>query len=52
MLPEDLIIAHGLNFNRDPFDSLIVATAKRLSLPLISGDNEIIDSGECRMFWN
>jgi PIN domain nuclease of toxin-antitoxin system len=49
--PDDLIIAHSLVFNRDPFDSLIVATAKRLQLPLITGDGEITDSNTCEVFW-
>lgn len=52
MQAEDLVIAHTLQFNRDPFDALIVATAKKLDLPLITADNEILDSGECRVFWN
>lgn len=49
--PDDLIIAHSLAFNRDPFDSLIVATAKRLSLPLITADVDITDSNSCDVFW-
>ena len=49
--PEDLIIAHSLNFNRDPFDSLIVATASRLGLPLITADGDITDSNTCDVFW-
>lgn len=49
--PDDLVIAHTLNFNRDPFDSLIVATAKRLELPLITADGDITDSGACEVFW-
>lgn len=49
--PDDLLIAHGLNFNRDPFDSLIVATAKRMDLPLMTADGEIADSGTCTIFW-
>lgn len=49
--PDDLVIAHSLNFNRDPFDSLIVATAKRLELPLITADGEITDSNSCDVFW-
>jgi PIN domain nuclease of toxin-antitoxin system len=49
--PEDLVIAHSLNFNRDPFDSLIAATARRLELPLMTADVEITDSNSCRIFW-
>jgi PIN domain nuclease of toxin-antitoxin system len=51
LIPEDLIIAHGLRFNSDPFDSLIVATAKRLDLPLITADTEITKSKTCDVFW-
>lgn len=49
--PDDLVIAHGLSFNRDPFDALIVATAMRLELPLMTADGEITDSGNCSIFW-
>lgn len=49
--PDDLIIAHSLSFNRDPFDSLIVATAMRLELPLITADGDITDSNVCDVFW-
>lgn len=48
---DDLIIAHSLTFNRDPFDSLIVGTAKRLELPLITADGDITDSNTCTGFW-
>lgn len=48
---EDLLIAHGLAFNRDPFDSLIVATAKRLDVPLMTADSDITESNECSVFW-
>lgn len=51
LLPQDLIIAHSLNFNRDPLDSLIVATAQRLELPLMTADAEITDSDACQIFW-
>jgi len=49
--PDDLIIAHRLNFTRGPFDSLIVATAKRMELPLITADGDIAGSGTCKTFW-
>lgn len=49
--PDDQIIANGLSFNRDPFDALIVATALRLELPLITADGEITDSKTCEIFW-
>lgn len=48
---EEIILAHSLNFNRDPFDALIVATAKRMELPLITADGDITDSGTCEIFW-
>jgi PIN domain nuclease of toxin-antitoxin system len=48
---EDLVIAHSLTFNRDPFDSLIVATARRLELPLITADEQITESNACGIFW-
>ena len=51
LLPDDLIIAHSLSFNKDPFDSLIVATAQRMELPLITTDCDITESGECEIFW-
>lgn len=49
--PEELILAHSLTFNKDPFDALIVATACRMDLPLITRDNDITDSGACSVFW-
>lgn len=49
--PDDLILAHSLNFTRDPFDSLIVATAVRLGLPLVTADGDITDSNHCDVFW-
>ena len=49
--PDDLIIAHGLPFNRDPFDALIAATALRLELPLMTADADITDSKTCAIFW-
>lgn len=51
LLPEDLIISHSLNFNRDPFDRLIVATALRLQLPLITCDGDITEAKPCEIFW-
>ena len=49
--PDDLVIAHSLNFNRDPFDALIVATAQRMELPLMTADDDITDSNACKIFW-
>lgn len=50
VLADDLLIAHSLSFNKDPFDSLIVATARRMELPLITADDAITESGACRIF--
>jgi PIN domain nuclease of toxin-antitoxin system len=49
--PLHLAIGHSLNFNRDPFDRLIVATALRLNLPLMTAENEISESRVCEIFW-
>ena len=51
LLPEDLAIGHSLNLNRDPFDRLIVATALRLGVPLMTADSEITDALPCDIFW-
>lgn len=48
---EDLLLATGLTFNSDPFDSLIVATASRLEMPLITKDEAITKSGACQVVW-
>lgn len=49
---DDILIAHSLNFNRDPFDSLIVGTAIRMGLPLITADDDISNSKVCPVFWD
>lgn len=49
--PDDLVIGHSLNFNRDPFDRLIVATAIRLGLPLLTADGDITEAKPCEIFW-
>jgi PIN domain nuclease of toxin-antitoxin system len=43
--------AVGDNFNNDPFDSVIAATARRLELPLITKDAAITDSNLVEIFW-
>lgn len=50
--PDDLVIGHSLNFNRDPFDRLIVATAIRLELPLMTADESISGAKPCEIFWS
>ena len=54
--PIDLTAAHifdadELRFTRDPFDALICATARDLSLPLITRDTDIAGAGVVRMLW-
>ena len=49
--PDDLVIAHSLHFNRDPFDRLIVATTIRLGLPLMTADGDIAQAKSCEIFW-
>lgn len=44
-------IAHDLNFNDDPFDKAIVATAIHMDLKLISGDGDIHDHTPCELVW-
>lgn len=50
---EPLIIssAVGYNFNDDPFDKVIAATAAELSLPLITKDAAITDSKLIEICW-
>ena len=48
----DVMQAHSLNFNNDPFDALIVGTAMRMSLPLITADDDITKACPCEIFWD
>lgn len=43
--------AVGYNFNSDPFDGAIVATAVELSLPLITKDVAITNSQQVEIYW-
>ena len=49
--PAHVLIADGLRFTRDPFDALIVATARDLGLPLITRDAAIRESGSVKVIW-
>ncbi len=54
--PHDLTAAQvfdadELRFTRDPFDGLIVAGARDLSLPLITRDAAIRESGSVKVIW-
>lgn len=48
----DIVRAHELTFTSDPFDALIVASAQRLELPLITTDELITNSAACPVFWD
>jgi PIN domain nuclease of toxin-antitoxin system len=43
--------ADELRINRDPFDALICAAARDLSLPLLTRDTDIEHSGAVRVIW-
>jgi PIN domain nuclease of toxin-antitoxin system len=49
--PAQVLLADELRFTRDPFDALIVASAKDLSLPLITRDSAIRESGTVPIIW-
>jgi PIN domain nuclease of toxin-antitoxin system len=49
--PEDVFLADELRFTRDPFDALIVASARNASLPLITRDGDIRKSGIVPVIW-
>ena len=48
---QQLFDADELRFTRDPFDALIVAAARDLSLPLITRDAMIRESGSVQVIW-
>jgi PIN domain nuclease of toxin-antitoxin system len=49
--PSIIAQAVGYNFNSDPFDCAIVATAAELSLPLITKDVAITNSNLVDIWW-
>jgi PIN domain nuclease of toxin-antitoxin system len=49
--PEEVFVADELRFTRDPFDALIVATARSASLPLVTRDGDIRRSGTVAVIW-
>jgi PIN domain nuclease of toxin-antitoxin system len=51
LTPDQVFIAGDLPFTRDPFDALIVATARSTNLPLITRDGQILDSGIVPVLW-
>ena len=48
---EQVYLADELRFTRDPFDALIVASARSLDLPLLTRDADIRESGTVRVIW-
>ena len=46
-----VMLVDELRFTRDPFDALIVATARDLQLPLITRDSAIRESGAVKIIW-
>lgn len=48
---DQILEAHDSSFTRDPFDGLIVATARSLDLPLITRDEAILASAVVRVLW-
>lgn len=52
LMPQDIIEAHSLNFSKDPFDTIIVAMARRMNCPLITGDTVIHAESPCNLFWD
>jgi PIN domain nuclease of toxin-antitoxin system len=49
--PAHIMLADELRFTRDPFDALIVASARDLNLPLITRDAQIRESGAVKVLW-
>lgn len=51
LTPEQVYLADEAGPNADPFDRLICAAAKRLDLPLITGDADITRWGGVGTIW-
>jgi PIN domain nuclease of toxin-antitoxin system len=51
LTPEEVFLADELRFTRDPFDALIVASAQRAGLPLVTRDGDIRKSGVVAVIW-
>ncbi len=49
--PAQVLLADELRFTRDPFDALIVAAARDLSLPLLTRDAAIREAGVVSVIW-
>lgn len=51
LTPDQVFGADELRFNRDPFDALIVSAAQAVSLPLVTRDGDIRESGTVAVIW-
>lgn len=51
LTPDQIYLADDLRFTRDPFDGLVCAAARSLSLPLLTRDADIRGSGAVRVLW-
>lgn len=51
LTPEQVLVADEFTFTRDPFDALIVSTAMTMSMPLVTRDGVIRESGCVRVIW-
>lgn len=51
LTPEEVFLADELRFTRDPFDALIVASARNAGLPLVTRDGDIRKSGVVAVIW-
>ncbi len=49
--PDDVFLADELRFTRDPFDALIVASARNTGVPLVTRDAEIRRAGVVPVIW-
>jgi len=48
---DQVYLADELRFTRDPFDALIVASARALGVPLLTRDASIREAGVVRVIW-
>lgn len=48
---EQVVLAADIRCNRDPYDSLVVAAAQVLMLPLITRDSEIAAADVVKVIW-
>lgn len=51
LTPEHVYLAAESGFTRDPFDALIVASARLSGLPLVTRDGPIQEWGAVRVIW-